>query len=41
MRLRRFFMIAASWRGVLHESRLPMLFFIFAEALSTGFSSGA
>ena len=32
MRLSRFFMMAASWRGVLQEPRLPKLFFMFAQA---------
>ena len=41
MRLSRFFMMAASWRGVLQEPRLPRLFFMFAQAPSTAFSSGA
>ncbi len=41
MRLSRFFMIAASRCGVLQEPRLPRLFFMFDQAPSTGFSSGA
>jgi len=40
MRLRRFFMMAASWRGVLQEPRLPRLFFMVAQAPSTALSSG-
>jgi len=41
MRLSRFFMMAASWPGLLQEPRLPRLFFMFAQAPSTGLSSGA
>jgi hypothetical protein len=32
MRLSRFFMMTASWRGVLQEPRLPRLLFMFAQA---------
>ncbi len=35
MRVSRFFTMAASWRGVLLEPRLPRLFFMFAQAPST------
>ncbi len=34
MRLSRFLMIAASWWGVLHEPRLPRLFFMVDHAPS-------
>jgi hypothetical protein len=36
MRLSRFFMMAASWHGVLQEPTLPRLFFMFAQAPSVG-----
>jgi hypothetical protein len=41
MRLSRFLMIAASWRGVPQEPRLPRLFFMFDQAPSAGLRSGA
>ncbi len=41
MRLSRFLMMAASWSAVLQAARLPRLFFMFAQAPSTGLRSGA